>query len=33
MSYKQEDDFTKLKNRILGISFNVPVGGNLLSMT
>ncbi|MCM5673475.1 cassette chromosome ssDNA-binding protein [Staphylococcus hominis] len=27
MSYKQEDDFTKLKNRILGISFNVPVGG------
>ena len=26
MSYKQEDDFTKLKNRILGISFNVPVG-------
>ncbi|TGE17880.1 cassette chromosome ssDNA-binding protein [Staphylococcus petrasii] len=27
MSYKQEDDFKQLKDRILGIAFNVPVGG------
>lgn len=26
MSYKQEDDFKKLKNRILGISINLPEG-------